>query len=317
VLTQEDLRRQEYTSRVNRVIDYIDAHLGEELTLERLAAEACFSRFHFHRIFAALAGETLAGYIRRLRLERAAIRLVQNPGEPVTEVALACGFSSPSVFARAFRDWFGTSASAWRAAGGTAAESNPRKAKGKPGEAPAPLPPYHQGHHPGRRNRMVTKEKIAYAVEVKDLPELLVAYVRHVGAFPQIAQAFDRLMRWAGPRGLAGGPGTKVLAVYHDSPDITQTEKLRSDACITVPEGTEVSGEVGLLRIPGGAFAVGHFEIAPDRFGDAWNALMGEWMPSSGWQPDDRMCYEVYLNEPSQHPEGKFIVEICEPVRPL
>ena len=109
----------------------------------------------------------------------------------------------------------------------------------------------------------------------------------------------------------------KVLAVYHDSPDITETEKLRSDACITVPEGTEVSGEVGLLRIPGGKFAVGHFEIAPDGFGDAWNALMGEWMPTSGWQPDDRMCYEVYLNEPPQHLGGKFIIDICEPVRPL
>lgn len=325
VLTQEEIRRQEYLARINRVIDYIDAHLDEPLTLEALAVEACFSRFHFHRIFAALVSETLADYVRRLRLERAAMRLCQNPRESITDIAMACGFSSASVFARAFRDWFGLSASEWRrTGGGLAAGRKQRTAPGKPGqaegkdrEARREGPPYDQDHHIERRNEMAQKQKMEFKVEVKELPELLVAYVRHIGPFGQIPQAFDRLMRWAGPRGLVRFPDTKILAVYHDSPDITETDKLRSDACITVTEGTRVEGEVGLLRIPGGKFAVGHFEIAPDRFGDAWNALMGEWLPSSGWQPDDRMCYEVYLNEPRQHPQGKFIVDICEPVRPL
>jgi AraC family transcriptional regulator len=319
MLSQEEIRRQEYTARINRVIDYIDAHLDEPLGLEALAAEACFSRFHFHRVFAAMVGETLAGYVRRLRLERAAMRIRANPKETLTEIALACGFSSPSVFARAFRERFGLSASQWRRRGNPRkAERNAGQAISSPGEAPGAFPPYPEEHHDSsRRKRMQQKEKLSYTVEVKDLPALTVAYVRHVGRFQDISRAFERLMRWAGPRGLAGFPGTKILAVYHDSPDVTQTDKLRSDACITVPEGTRVEGEVGLLTVPGGKFAVAHFEIAPDRFGEAWNALMGEWLPSSGWQPDDRMCYEVYLNEPSRHPEGKFVVDICEPVRPL
>ena len=328
MLTQQEIQRQEYLSRINRVIDYIDAHLDESLTLEALAAEACFSRFHFHRIFAALVGETLADYIRRLRLERAAMRIAQNPKETITDIALACGFSSPSVFARAFRDCFGLSASEWRRTGGApagaAAGRKQGKAPGKQGqaegkgrEASRDGLPYDQGHHTERRTEMGQKEKIAYRVEVKELPGLLVAYVRHIGPFQQISQAFDRLMRWAGPRGLIRFPDTKILAVYHDSPDITETDKLRSDACISVPEGTKVEGEVGMLRVPGGKFAVGHFEISADQFGQAWNALMGEWLPSSGWQPDDRLCYELYLNEPEKHPERKFIVDICEPVRPL
>ena len=328
MLTQQEIQRQEYLSRINRVIDYIDAHLDESLTLEALAAEACFSRFHFHRIFAALVGETLADYIRRLRLERAAMRIAQNPKETITDIALACGFSSPSVFARAFRDCFGLSASEWRRTGGAPAGAAAGRKQGKvPGkqgqaegkgrEAPRDGSPYDQGHHTERRTEMGQKEKIAYRVEVKELPGLLVAYVRHIGPFQQISQAFDRLMRWAGPRGLIRFPDTKILAVYHDSPDITETDKLRSDACISVPEGTKVEGEVGMLRVPGGKFAVGHFEISADQFGQAWNALMGEWLPSSGWQPDDRLCYELYLNEPEKHPERKFIVDICEPVRPL
>ena len=71
------------------------------------------------------------------------------------------------------------------------------------------------------------------------------------------------------------------------------------------------------MQVPGGKFAVGHFELATDQYGDAWNALMGGWLPQSGYQPDDRLCYEWYRNDPKQHPEGKCIVDICMPVRPL
>src|SRR5262249_10995900 len=68
--------RREYERRVNRVMDHVEAHLAEELTLERLAAVAAFSPFHFHRVFAAITGETLSEFIRRIRLERAAGALV-------------------------------------------------------------------------------------------------------------------------------------------------------------------------------------------------------------------------------------------------
>jgi len=71
------------------------------------------------------------------------------------------------------------------------------------------------------------------------------------------------------------------------------------------------------MSLPGGLFAVGHVEVNQDQFGEAWDKLMGEWLPESGYQPDDRPCYELYLNDPKQHPEGKFIIDICEPVKPM
>jgi AraC family transcriptional regulator len=157
----------------------------------------------------------------------------------------------------------------------------------------------------------------AQSIDVRELPELHVAYVRHIGPYTRIGEAFGKLMRWAGPRGLLRFPETKSLAVYRDSPEVTEESKLRSDACITVPEGTKVDGEVSLMRIPGGKFAVGRFEISGDQFGEAWNVLMGGWLPGSGYQPDDRMCYELYLNDHEQHPQKKFIIDICEPIRPL
>ena len=108
--------RLEYTRRVNRVIDHVREHLGEDLSLAGLARLAAFSPFHFHRVFRAVTGETVFGFIQRLRIERAASTLRHDAERSVLEVALDHGFGSAATFARAFRARFGTTATAWRAA---------------------------------------------------------------------------------------------------------------------------------------------------------------------------------------------------------
>ncbi len=321
-LDRRDLLRAEYMSRINRVIDYIEKNIGRELRLDELARTANFSPFHFHRVFGAVVGEPLNAFILRVRAERAATALLANPRATITEIALDFGYSSSAAFARAFRDRFGMSASEWRR-GGHETWRKIRQTKSKNGQAPGkirkefgPASPYPDGDE-SQSPRRQDMSKVKIEVEVRELPALEVAYVRHIGPYQNVGQAFDKLMRWAGPRGLLRFPETRVLGVYHDNPDITETDKLRSSACITVPPETKPEGEIGRMSVPGGKFAVAHAEISAGQFGDAWNALMRDWFPESGYQPDDRMCYEVYLNEPKNHPEGKFIIEICEPIRPL
>ena len=106
--------RLEYAARMNRVIDHIQCHLADPLDLEQLAAVACFSPFHFHRLFRAWMGETLQAFVHRLRLERAAQLLVFDRVRSISDIAMECGFSSPSSFARAFKTGFGVSAGEWR-----------------------------------------------------------------------------------------------------------------------------------------------------------------------------------------------------------
>lgn len=326
-MDRAELLRREYLGRVERAIDFVYARYGEDIGPDEIADAAAFSRFHFHRVFSGVVGETVSGFLKRVRLQRAADFLSDRPALSVTEIALAAGFSSPSVFARAFKERFGLTPSAWRELGREGRrrlrESTQDQAESRPGTAErrdrqafpaAEGYPHHIAPEGARRMDM---PKLSYKVEIKELPELTVAYARHVGPFAEIGEAFGRLARWAGPRGLLSRPEARTLAVYHDSPESTEAAKLRSSACLPVPPGTEVSGDINLMTIPGGTFAVARFEIRPDQFGEAWDALMGEWFPSSGWQPDDRMCYEVYLAEPGTHPEGKFVIDICEPVRPL
>ena len=315
--------RQEYISRINRVIDYINLNLKEELTLDRLADVANFSRFHFHRIFTSMVGETLNTYIKRIRVEKAAALLVGNPKKSITEIALDCGFTSSSALAKAFREAFNISASAWRQEYGKIRpmDSNNRKTDSNTAQEFNTSLYYTDIESQTMKWRVNMKEKMKVNVEAREVPDKTVAYVRHVGPYAGDNQLFGslfgRLMMWAGPRGLIRFPETQMLTVYHDDPNITDEQKLRISVCLTVPEDTPVDGEIGKMKIEGGQYAVGHFEIAASEYGEAWNALLAGWLPDSGFQCDDRLCYELYLNKPEEHPEKKHLVDIYVPVKPL
>jgi AraC family transcriptional regulator len=321
-------RRSEYVARINRVVDYIESHLACELSLEVLAKIACFSSFHFHRIFAAMTGETLNHFVRRLRIEKAASQLLANPGKSVTEVALDCGFSGSSVFARVFKEFFGRSALEWQ----RASPEERAQANRKIGQTFRN--PWQAEDFSIRHVGPVTTESPTWRIEMKknpdrkleanvtvtELPPRNVIYARHVGPYAGLAQVFQglfgRLYAYAGPRGLLG-PGAESLCVYHDDPSVCDEEKLRVDACLTVPPGTPVEGEIGTMVVPGGKFAVGHFELGMDEYSLAWESMAGGWLPESGYQFDDRLAFELYRNNPEEHPQKKCVVDICIPVRAM
>lgn len=319
--------RDQYVQRVNFVIDHIETNIDQPLSLESLARVAGFSPFHFHRIFHAMVGETLNQFIQRIRIEKAGVQLINNPRKSITEIALDCGFSGSATFARAFKEAFDMSASEWRS-GGYRRHRNLRKSDSNGCQTLSKIPIDYSTFSfyidSGTQNpvwRMKVKDGNPIQVEVKDMPDLHVAYVRHTGPYQGNSELFGdlfgRLMTWAAPRGLLRFPETMVLAVYHDDPGITDEDKLRVSACITVPEDTLVEGEVGKMTVPGGKFAVARFELGPDEYGEAWDFVFGKWLPESGYQPDDRLCYELYHGGPDEHPEGKHVVDICIPVRPL
>lgn len=325
--TPESIKREEYLFRINRVIDHIESHLDEELSLNTLSRVANFSPFYFHRIFKAMVGETLNQFIQRVRIEKAASQLLLSPHKSITEIALEHGFSTSASFARLFKDTFQLSATQWRSQPHLQKskidqmERNNHQTVGNLGKDGHSVhchidPVTHQFKW---RINMKTINDIK--IEVKQLPELHVAYVRHIGAYAADEELFrglfERLMKWAVPRGLYKPAESQFLSVYHDDPKITDETKLRTSICISVPEDTEVGGEIGKMRVPGGTFAVAHCQIQSDQYEQAWDAVMGDWLPQSGYQPDDRICYELNLNNPDDHPEKLHIVDICVPVKPL
>jgi len=323
--------RKEYIGRINRVIDFIDENLDISLDLDTLARVANFSRFHFHRLFSALVGETLNSFIKRLRLEKAASMLIKNLSYTITDIAFKVGFNSSAAFSRAFRDYFKISPSQFRNGGykkiikklklfykNDNSNSKDSKVLSKDSKTYSNnSQEWNTSSYYIDDRTFRSKRRLAMKVEVKDMPEMHVAYFRHIGSYHGVGKAFENLFRWAGARGLIKFPETKILALYHDDPEVTEEGKLRSSACITVSEETEVSGEIGKTTVSGGKYACARFEIKEDEFQEAWNSVMRDWMPESGYQPDDRPCYELYHSDPKKHPEGKMILDICVPVKPL
>jgi AraC family transcriptional regulator len=317
--------RKEYVSRINRVIDYIDKNIEQDLCLDQLAGIANFSSYHFHRIFSSITGESLNKFIQRLRIEKAASALLVYPEKTITEIAYGCGFNSSASFARSFKDFYNMSASEWRRVKNEKSrncktESKNCKNESKIGKDMNDSSMYIDKNNKNTwRKNMFTKDELK--IEVKELQDMPVAYVRHIGPYKGDEKLFERLIgklcTWAGPRDLLNFPETKMMAIYHDSPEITDENKLRISICITVPENTKVDGDIGKMIIKGGKYAIASFELRSDQFEDAWQAVYGIWLPESGCQPENGPTFELYQNDPKEHPEGKHLVDICIPVKPI
>ena len=271
--------RVEYEKRVNRVIDHIRRHLAEELSLSSLAGVAAFSPFHFHRVFKATTGETLFGFIQRLRIERAAVALTAHPDQSVLEVALDHGFSSAATFARAFRARFGMSATAWRD-GGAARwsarhrdERNLSKQVRKPGKAS-------RARRPDTLRKR--REEEAMSIQVRELPLYHVAYMRYVGPYGPhgIPELWVKFQKWMEARGLASDTAIK-LGIGYDDPHITAAEKCRYDACVVVPEDFPSDKWANVVDLPGGKVAVSQFMGGAHEISEAWNQVFSAWLPES------------------------------------
>jgi len=157
-------------------------------------------------------------------------------------------------------------------------------------------------------------------VQVQTLPSATLAYVRNVGPYKGNPALFERLYRtlcaWAGPRGLMG-PDALYLNLYHDNPDITPEAKQRIEVALTVPEGTQPSGDVGVKPLDGGPYAMARIDILPHEYEAAWQSLVAGWLPGSGYTFDDRPALEIYRNDPATDPQGRHVLDLCLPVRPL
>jgi AraC family transcriptional regulator len=99
--------------RLLRVLDYIEANLEGDLSIERMAAIACLSRFHFARTFRQAVGQSPHRYVSAKRLERAKA-LLMHGDRPLVDIALALSFSSQANFARAFREATGLAPGQYR-----------------------------------------------------------------------------------------------------------------------------------------------------------------------------------------------------------
>ncbi|MDW7692499.1 AraC family transcriptional regulator [Flammeovirgaceae bacterium SG7u.111] len=304
---------REYTARINKVFDHIDSNLDKQFTLEELAEVASFSKFHFHRVFFGMVGESPFQFINRVRLERAASLLATNPTKSISEIAIICGFTDLSIFSRNFKSFFGHTPTQWRA---KKEESNISQMHSNSRQSAGEVSLYFCNESKTIKWKSTMEQN--KSVEVLELPTTHLAYVRHTGPYKGDGKLFESLFNkvyaWAGPRGLMAQHDLKTVVVYHDDPSVTDEDKLRMSVGINVPADTKTEGEIGKMELQPGKHIVARFELGEMEFEQAWGWVFGTWLPQSGYQPADGLCFEVYPEPPR---DGKIIVDICVPVKAL
>lgn len=291
-----------YLSAVQQAVARITEQLDEALDLAVLARAAALSPFHFFR---GMVGETPLELQRRLRMERAAHRLLHTD-KSVTTLAFESGYDTHEAFTRAFRALYGVPPSAFRQSSPSAAEclrpqqvelAAPSGIHFRTSGTIDPFVPFTTGDH-------------VMNVEVKTMPALRLATVHHVGPYSKISEAFARLGAIAGQAGLFQQPSVAMIGVYHDDPETTPAHELQSDAAISVPEAAVLPAGLSELRLPAGRYACTTHVGPYTTLGDTWSRLMGEWLPKSGQRMQDSVAYELYLNNPMTAPAEELRTEI-------
>ena len=283
------------------MIDYLRNNLDRSVKLEELAKVACFSEFHFHRIFSLVLGETVNGLTNRFRLEKAA-RLLRYSERSLTEIALDCGFSSSATFSRAFRAGYDTSPGEFRKSG-EIKDSKICKELFDEDEYILPM--------------SKDERKEAFPVRLVDLSERNVAYIRVVNAYEEnrVITAFKTMTEWAKSQNIFLG-GT-LFGMSIDDPHVTPKHLYRYEVCLASSSLFDCSEGISKMKMPAMRYAVVKVSGDIRKVATAWDYLFRDWLIQSSYEPEHAPALEIFLDKEKATDWSHFELDLCLPIKKL
>lgn len=287
---------QSYQERILKVLIYIQNNLDADLSLENLAEIAHFSPYHFHRIFTAHTGESIKSYIRRLRLERARRDLMYTE-KAIIRIAERAGYDTQQSFHRAFKEAFNETPKAYRKKFKTELETLANQTLSTP-------------------TLNAAKTIAPKTVKIVTIEPIPVIFVRQIGSYEKIIETWLQLASAVSLDKIFSSD-TQKIGIAYDSPDITPTEKLRYDACISTSglEHIATKGKLGKQTIHGGKYAVITHHGSLQTIEKTYEYLFGIWLPQSGYEPADYPNFMLHRTLPMQTQEELLETDIYLPLR--
>lgn len=274
-----------YEKRILRVLKYISENPAGDLSLDTLADVAAMSRFHWHRVFQAMTGETCAQAVRRVRLYQAARWLIHDK-RSISQTAVSAGYPHVQSFSRAFSEDFGVSPGVFRKTGKLALPSR-RTPKGK---------------------------LKMFDVDIENAPTRRLAALLHTGPYTKVGPCFEKLIASASSLDL--WPHIHALAaVHYDDPNVVAEADLRCHAGLVIPTSLEMPEGLEEVILSGGRHAIMHYKGPYTSIKVAYDYLFGGWLPNSGREPADGPCYELYLNSPQEVSPEELLTDILLPLK--
>jgi len=263
---------------MQKVLETIERDL-EYVSIEDLISVSGYSYYHFHRIFKAYTGETLNKYIKRLQLEKALFQM-QVDKENITQIAMRSGYNTPSAFNKAFKEMFGV---------------NPSQYKQK-------LIP----------KREIYKE--INPIRIESIKPIDVYTMRFVGEYAQSHEVWERLIAFAAKHRLFQ-KDFFAYAIAYDNPDITNSGKLRYDACISQTKViSELEEGMFAKQLQGGKYAVFLHNGDHEKLTETYDAIFGNWFYQNEVVLRDTPIFQKFLNNKHEVSESELLTEVYVPV---
>ena len=265
-------------ARVNEAQNFIRSNLAEDLRLDKVSQIAHSSPFHFHRIFKAISGETLATFTRRARLERAAYLMKSSPERNLSSIALEVGFPAVAEFSRVFKRQYGISPSMWDRT--SYLQTDP--ACSQNGSA-----------HVGDRQE--------FEVRIIRHNACRLAYVRMQTWFEveKLKVGFEKLTRWLEERGI---PWTdlELVGMSWDNYQTTPLDRIRYDLAFPVPDHIVGDHEIGVYALPAFQAAEVHCVGELGVVARAWDYLYDDWLANAAYEPKDLPAMKRFNRRPDE-----------------
>jgi AraC family transcriptional regulator len=277
----QNSRHIQYESRFERVLDFIDEHLSQDLSVEVLSNVAAFSPFHFHRQFSSFFGISTASYVRLKRLKRAAYILAYRD-TPITTIALDSAYESPEAFSRVFKSYFQQTPTAFR--------------------AQPSWDIWHKNHNPrlNIKSLHMTREFTPQDIDIIDFTEIKIAAFEHCGPPENLPQSIRSFIAWRKQNALPPQRHATYNILY-DDPAITPPNEYRFDICVATntPISDNTSGIV-MKSIPAGPCARLSVFGSEEKLKQAIIYLYAHWLPQSKKQTRD---FPLFLQRVSFFPD--------------
>ena len=281
----KNITYNDYVQRINKVVAYINNHLDETLDLKTLANEAALSDFHFHRIFKALKGEAIGGYITRLRLEATA-RLLRYTALTIEEIAFNIGYETPASLSKAFKKQYGISPTEYRT----------------------------------NKDTYIMKKEIINPDLALKTPKIVtlepknLIYVALTGAYGSLdyGKAYEQLWAVIKAQKLFT-KGIESICISYDDPKITEGSLQRSDVCLAIHKPAIPQEEVSCKTLAGGKYAVFFYQGSYENLSQVYDTAV-RWVIDHQYTLREEPFFEKYLNDARRTPIEKLKTEIYIPI---
>ena len=281
----KNITYNDYVQRINKVVAYINNHLDETLDIKTLANEAALSDFHFHRIFKALKGEAIGGYITRLRLEATA-RLLRYTALTIEEIAFNIGYETPASLSKAFKKQYGISPTEYRT----------------------------------NKDTYIMKKEIINPDLALKTPKIVtlepknLIYIALTGAYGSLdyGKAYEQLWAVIKAQKLFT-KGIESICISYDDPKITESSLQRSDVCLAIHKPATPQEEVSCKTLAGGKYAVFFYQGSYENLSQVYDTAV-RWVIDHQYTLREEPFFEKYLNDARRTPKEKLKTEIYIPI---